>query len=177
MSIEAHHLQTWIGAEVLDRAGEKLGKLEDVYFRGDTPLAVTIRSGLTGRKHHAAVLRNATVSRDHLHVDATAEELVGTTNYGLDANGFSELAAHDDRLLNVPPAEIESWQARAARLEESAKADAAAAKLADEARQRAVEEDAAALRAGEAERQAETTRLAREEAEARADEAREKADR
>ena len=30
MSIEARDLQTWIGTEVLDSSGEKLGKLEDI---------------------------------------------------------------------------------------------------------------------------------------------------
>ena len=96
------------------------------------------------------------MSRDHLHVDATADELVATSNYGLDTNGFAELAARDDRLHGVPAAEIESWKARDARLQEQAKA-AAAAKLRDEVQQRAVAEDAAALRASEAERQAENT--------------------
>ena len=39
MSVAAQQLQSWIGAEVLDRSGEKLGKLEDVYFHAEEPLA------------------------------------------------------------------------------------------------------------------------------------------
>jgi hypothetical protein len=172
MSVTAQQLQTWIGAEVLDRSAEKLGKLEDVYFSGDEPLAVTIRSGLAGRKHHAATLRGATVSRDHLHVAITATELVGTSSDGLGAAGWTELAAQDDRLRDIAPDAVESWKAREARLEELAKADAAAAKLDVEAHHRAEDEDAAAVRASEAEHEAQAARQAREDAEARAEQVR-----
>ncbi len=172
MSVTAQQLQTWIGAEVLDRSGEKLGKLEDVYLFGDEPLAVTIRSGLAGRKHHAASLRGATVSRDHLHVDATADELVGASSDGLGAGGLAELAAHDDRLRDVAPGDVESWKAREVRLEDLAKADAAAGKLDDEAQRRAAEEDAAARRATEAAHEEDAARQAREDAEARAEQVR-----
>ena len=172
MSVTAQQLQTWIGAEVLDRSAEKVGKLEDVYFFGDEPLAVTVRRGLAGRKHHAATLRGATVSRDHLHLDVMAAELIGTSSDGLGAAGWTELAAQDERLRDVAPDAVESWKARELRLEELAKADAAAAKLDEEAQHRAAEEDAAAVRADEAAREAHDARQAREDAEARAEQVR-----
>lgn len=112
MPIEARDLQTWIGTEVLDSSGEKLGKLEDVHFRDSEPLAVSVRSGLGGRKHHAAALRGATVSRDGLQLDATAETMVTTHGAGLGVEELTKLAAHDDRLHGIQPEELEGWTPR-----------------------------------------------------------------
>ena len=60
MSVEAEELQDWIGAEVVDPAGEKLGKIAEVFYRDGEPLVIEIRSGIAGRKHHLAALRGAT---------------------------------------------------------------------------------------------------------------------
>ncbi len=176
MTIEARDLQTWIGTEVLDSSGEKLGKLEEVYFRDSEPLAVSIRSGLGGRKHHAAALRGATVSRDSLQLDSTAEKLVATDAAGLGAAALTQLGEHDDRLHGIDPGDLEGWQAREERLEAQAEARAHAAELEEQAERRAHDEDAASSKAHDAELQAEQARRAREEAEAKAREARKDAD-
>jgi len=177
MAIEARDLQNWIGTEVLDSSGEKLGKLEEVYFRGSEPLAVSIRSGLGGRKHHAAVLRGATVSRDGLQLDATAETIVSSGADGLGAEQLSQLAAHDERLHSVQPEDLEGWTAREQRLKVQAEAQAKADKLEQEAQLHGKEEDAAKGRARDADHEAEEARRAREEAEAQAQAARRDADR
>ena len=62
MSVEAEGLEDWIGAEVLDPAGEKLGKVAEVFYGDGEPLVVEIRSGIAGRKHHLAALRGAGLS-------------------------------------------------------------------------------------------------------------------
>jgi hypothetical protein len=172
MSIEAEQLQTWIGAEVLDGSGEKLGKLEEVYFRGDLPVAVGIRSGLVGHKHHAAALRGATVSRDSLHLDAAAAPVATSDAERLGPEQLTKLAAQDDRLLGVDPGDLEGWHARGERLAAEAHARSDAEKLEAQASQRAVVEAAAALRATEADRQAHDARVARESADDRAQQAR-----
>ncbi len=176
MTIAAQHLQTWIGAEVLDRAGEKLGKLEDVYFRGDEPLVITIRSGLAGRKHHAAALAGAAVTRADLQLDATALMLVSTGSGGLDANGLTALAEHEPRLGALLVGDLESWTSREQRLRAQAEAQAAAEKLDAEAQLRAGEEQDAEKKARAAEHDAATATRAREDAEAQAEQARRKAE-
>jgi hypothetical protein len=172
MSIEAQQLQTWIGAEVLDGAGEKLGKLEEVYFHADLPLAVGIRSGLVGHKHHAAALRGATVSRDSLHLDAAAAPVTTSDAERLGPEQLTKLAAQDDRLLGVEPGELEGWHARAERLAAEAQARAEAEKLEEQASADADVEAATALRASEAEVQAHNAQVAREDADDRARQAR-----
>ena len=176
MAIEARDLQSWIGTEVLDSSGEKLGKLEEVYFRGSEPLAVSIRSGLGGRKHHAAAVRGATVSRDSLQLDATAETIVSSGSDGLGAEQLTGLAAHDERLHSVQPEDVEGWSAREERLKAQAEAQAKADKLEEEAQLHAKQEDAATGRARDADHEAEEARRAREEAEAQAQAARRDAD-
>jgi len=176
MTIEALQLQTWIGAEVLDSSGEKLGKLGDVYFRDGEPIAVSIRSGLGGRKHHVAGLRGATVSRDGLQLDATAETLIATAGGDLGAEELTKLAAHDDRLREIQPEDLESWAVRDERLQAQAQAQAQADELEAEAQRHAEQEDAATTRAREADHEAEEARRARQEAEAQAQRAREDAD-
>lgn len=177
MPIEARELQSWIGSEVLDSSGEKLGKLEEVYFRGSEPLAVSIRSGLGGRKHHAAALRGASVSRNGLHLDATAETVVATHGSGVGAEQLTKLAAHDDRLHGVEPEELEGWNAREERLKAQAEARAAADKLEAEAEVHAKEEDAAKARERDAGDEADEARRARQQAEAQAQAARRDAER
>jgi hypothetical protein len=176
MSIEAHHLQTWIGAEVLDRAGDKLGKLQDVYFRDTEPLVITIRSGLAGRKHHAAALAGAAVTRADLQIDATADMLVATGSDGLDASGLTALGEHDPRLGALLIGDLESWTQREQRLRAQAEAEAAAEKLDVEAQRRLEEEDAAKKKARAAEHDAAAAKRAREDAEAQAERAREEAE-
>lgn len=174
MSVEARELQTWIGTEVLDSAGEKLGKLEDVYFRESEPLVISIRSGLGGRKHQAASLRGAMASRDGLQLNAGTWP-VATDTAGIGHEQLAELAPQDDRLRDVQPDDLEGWRAREERLEAQAKAQAAADKLEAEAGQRAQDEEAAAQKAREAELEADAARLARQDAEEQARRAREDA--
>lgn len=168
MSVTASDLQDWIGTEVLDSAGEKVGKLDELYFRGDEPLAAGIRSGLAGRKHHAAVLLGATVGRDSLRLSVGEAALVATDAHRLEVDQLTELAAQDRRLEGMAPGELESWTDREQRLREQAQAAADAERLQAEVVSRAEDEEAAAIRAREAEDAAESARLAREDAEARA---------
>lgn len=176
MTVGARHLHDWIGTEVLDSSGEKLGKLEDIYFRGAEALAVSIRSGLAGRKHHVAVLSGATVGRDSLQLDVASAALVSGDGKQLGAEQLTNLAVQDDRMRGLRPDELESWSARSQRLEAQAAAQANADKLDAEAQRRAQEEDAAAAKAREAEREAEQARLARQDAEAQAHDARQNFD-
>ncbi len=176
MTVAARELQTWIGVDVVDSAGEKLGKLEDVYFHGDEPLVAGIRSGMAGRKHHAVTLSGATVTRDCLAVAVSAEQIVATDSGGVGADELAALAAADDRLRGLEPADLEGWGAREERLKALAEAQAKAEALEAEALRRGDEEAAAAERARRADQEAEDARAARLDAEQRARQAREDAD-
>ncbi len=175
MTIEAQQLETWIGTDVLDSAGAKLGTLEDVYFRGSEPLAVAIRSGLVARKHHFAALRGASVSHDGLHLAAAADDLVAAHEGELGTSQLTALAARDDRLQALRPDDLEGWNARKERFKAQAEAQASAVKLEEEARKHGAEEDAANAKAQAAEQEAAVARRAREDAEMEAQRARDNA--
>lgn len=172
MTITAQHLHTWIGAEVLDPAGEKLGKLDDIHYCASEPLVVAISSGLAGRKHHVASLRGAAVNRDAVQLGLAAETLVEADGHGIGRDELAALAAHDERLGALEPEDLEGWSAREERLAAEARARAAADELDDEAARRAEEEAQARARARDAGEEAEEARHAREEAEERAAQAR-----
>jgi len=65
----------WIGREVVDREGEKVGKLADVYYdtADSEPVFVTVKSGTFGRSHSVAPLQGATLARDYVRLDAPKE--------------------------------------------------------------------------------------------------------
>jgi hypothetical protein len=176
MTIAVRELEQWIGAEVLDGSAEKLGKLEDVYFAGVVAVAVSIRSGLAGRKHHLAVLRGASVSRHSLQLDPSAA-LIATGSDGLDGDALIKLAGQDAQLEGATLADLESWSARRQRLEDEAQRQARAARLDDEVAHRSEQEAAARARALEAADAADDARRAREDADAHAQRARDDADR
>lgn len=177
MNIEAEQLESWIGSEARGGSGEKLGKIDDIYFAGDDPVAIGIRSGLAGRKHHAATLKGASVSHDGVHLAIGEELLVSTDGGALTAGQISALSTQDERLRDVQPDELEGWYQREERREEADEARANAEKLEAEADRLADEEQKADSRVGDAESSADKARCEREEADARAKEARAAADR
>lgn len=177
MTIGVEQFESWIGTEAHDSSGDKLGKIDDVYFAGAEPVAIAIRSGLAGRKHWAATLNGASVSHDGVHLAVEQDGLVSTDGGALTRSQLAALAVHDERLRDMAPEQLEGWQQREERHKEAEKADAEAEKLEAEVVLRAEEEEKAVARAGDAESNAEAARRQREEVEARAKEARAAADR
>lgn len=174
MSIQAQSLETWIGAQVQDRDGDKVGKVSDVFFRGEEPLVVAISSGLGGRKHHLAILRGSNVTFDSLDLAVSQDQLVkgdGT----LTKEALAELAEQDSRLKELDLAVIEGYQEREARRQAADAAREKADKLEAEAAKAAEDEKHAADKAKAAANDAEKARKAREEADKKAREAREEA--
>jgi hypothetical protein len=174
MSVKAEHLQDWIGAEVVDPAGESLGKIAEVFFRENDPVVIEIRSGLAGRKHHLASLRDATVSKDRLHL---ASDVLVEAENGLGEPELERLAAADDRLRGLNPGDLDGTQARDERLRAAAQArahadelDRAAELRQQEAQQAASAADTAASRAHDAEDQHARARAEAEAARREADE-------
>jgi hypothetical protein len=67
---EIEAIQDWKGQDVVDVAEQKVGKLEDVWFRVDGAQAVliSVKSGLLGRKRHLVPLQGSTVTRSYVRV-------------------------------------------------------------------------------------------------------------
>ena len=65
----------WVGRDVVDRDGEKVGKLADVYYdtADSEPVFVSVKSGTFGRSVSIAPLTGATLARDYVRLDAPRE--------------------------------------------------------------------------------------------------------
>ncbi|GAC1439690.1 MAG: hypothetical protein NVSMB51_17910 [Solirubrobacteraceae bacterium] len=70
-------MDDWRGQDVLDSTGEKLGKLDELFYASgaEEPALVAVKSGLLGRRVRIVPLRGATFSRDHVSVPFTREQV------------------------------------------------------------------------------------------------------
>jgi uncharacterized protein (DUF1697 family) len=135
--MDVKRFEQWVGAEVVDRDGVSLGKLDEVYFNGDSPTIALVRSG-------RVVLKAADGS------------------HGLAAQDVDALGAAYGVQLAVPIDQLEGSQARIERLEAQAAAEQRAQELEAHAAQQAQHADQAAAdarAAGEAARAAEEQRV------------------
>ncbi len=68
--VELDNIRDWRGQEVVDPDGEKIGKLEDVYFdiESDEPHFARVKTGLFGRRLTFVPLMDAVAGRDRLEV-------------------------------------------------------------------------------------------------------------
>ena len=116
-TVAVHHdLAEWRGLPLHDENGERIGKLEEVYFdiETDEPQFGTVKEGLFGRHLTFVPLIGATVSPDSLQVATTAAEVKGAPNIALEGDG---LTAEDESVLyhyyrlNYTPSDRESEEA------------------------------------------------------------------
>ena len=141
--MEIERIEDWIGREVDDADGTKVGKLDEVYFDGERPVAGEVKPGLLSRKRIVVPLEGARATRDVLTVTGTYE---GSTD------GLESSKARDARLADVAEA-----KARA----DEADAEAARRRVdADDAIKRATEAEATA-NAAEEERRIAAARVER----------------
>jgi hypothetical protein len=173
MSVEAEHLDEWIGSEVVAANGDKLGKVTDVYYKGTEALAVEFVSGLIGKKYHLAGLSGATVSTKHLRLGVS--ETIATDG-GLDAEGLGLMANGDSRLQGLSVDDLESGSAREERRASAGKAAEEADRLEAEAKARTEEAERAAATADESIKTSSSAEQARVDAVQRAQAARQHAD-
>ncbi|HWE08064.1 MAG TPA: PRC-barrel domain-containing protein [Solirubrobacteraceae bacterium] len=68
-------IEAWRGQRVIDPGDEDLGKLEDVFFDTGTgtPLLLSVKSGLLGRRSTLIPIEGATVGPDYVRVSHTKE--------------------------------------------------------------------------------------------------------
>ena len=180
--MEIEQIEEWEGQDVVDCDGEKIGKLEDIYFEAGSREAVfgCVKSGMLGRRHFLVPLGNATVSRDHVRVayhqdqvkDAPQAEPGATLGSGME----QELARHYGIELTAPPAgaagRYESASARAEREGRAREATERAEELEALADRKAEDAREAELQADDTHRQAQQAQDERDRAEQAAAEAR-----
>ncbi len=166
-------IEEWLGQTVVDREGEKVGKLEDLYFgaAGHEAVAGAVKTGLLGRRLNVVSLTGATVARDHVKIAFTKEQVKhapqAEAGTDLAEPDRGELERHFD--MTLPPGTLESNNARverARRAQETAKRaeelEQEADKRAAEAREKDDAAKAAAKARDEAKREAEEARRAAE---------------
>jgi sporulation protein YlmC with PRC-barrel domain len=87
-------LSDWRGKDVLDRDGEKIGKLEEVYVDTETDAEAfgTVKEGLIGKHLTFVPLQDVTASPDYLQVPVTKSLVKEAPNIGTDA----ELSTFDE---------------------------------------------------------------------------------
>lgn len=92
--IPVENITDWRGQEVVDRKGDKLGKLEEVYFDGETdaPAFISIKSGLVNKSITLVPLTGASVGREYVRVDQAKGDVKKAPSFDTD----SEFSLNDE---------------------------------------------------------------------------------
>ena len=107
----AHHqnIGEWQGKDLVDRNGEKIGKLQDVYVdvETDEPMFGTVKEGLIGRHLTFVPLAGITIAPDNLQVAVSREQVNSAPNIELHGDELSKADEstlyHHYQLNYIPP--------------------------------------------------------------------------
>jgi hypothetical protein len=79
--IGVEDLEAWLGQQVVDPAGEQLGKLDEIFFdsKSGDPVLISVKSGLLGRRSSLVPIDGSTFSRDYIRV-AHRKEVIAETD-------------------------------------------------------------------------------------------------
>ena len=110
----------WHGKVLVDRDGEKIGKLQDVYVdvETDEPQFATVKEGFIGRHLTFVPLGGITVGPDALQVTVSKEQVESAPNieqHGEELSQADESALYHHFELNYTPLETESGRRLARR--------------------------------------------------------------
>jgi sporulation protein YlmC with PRC-barrel domain len=103
----------WHGKELVDSAGERIGRLEDVYVdvETDEPMFATVKEGLIGGRHLTFVpLAGITIGPDNLRVTVTKSQVKSAPNIELHGDELSredESTLYHHYQLNYTPPDTE----------------------------------------------------------------------
>jgi hypothetical protein len=107
-AIVAEDIKQWRGEDVLDRDGEKLGKLEEDYYdtETDVPSFAAVKSGLVGKRITLVPLGSATVGHDYVRVGAGKEQFKNAPSFdpGAELTPGDEQASYRYYELDYRPA-------------------------------------------------------------------------
>ena len=110
----------WHGKDLLDSAGERIGKLEDVYFdvETDQPQFATVKEGLFGRHLTFVPLTDMILGPNDLQVSVTKSLVKDAPNLELQGDALSqedESTLYHHYQLNYTPSETPSGRRLARR--------------------------------------------------------------
>ena len=110
----------WHGKMLVDRSGERIGKLQDVYVdvENDEPRFATVKEGLINRHLTFVPLGGIKVAPDELQVAVTKEQVDSAPNieqHGEELSQADESALYHHYELNYTPPETESGRRLARR--------------------------------------------------------------
>jgi hypothetical protein len=118
----AHHqnIAEWHGKTLVDRDGQKIGKLQDVYVdvETDEPMFGTVKEGLISRHLTFVPLAGLTFGPDDLQMAVTREQVKSAPNIELHGDELSradESALYHHYELNYTPPDTESGRRLARR--------------------------------------------------------------
>lgn len=94
---QVQNLSEWRGQTLVDRDGDKIGKLEEIYVdtSNDQPQFGSVKQGALGRKLTFVPLVDATVGRDEIQISFSKEQVKEAPN--MDPSG--ELSIDDETAL------------------------------------------------------------------------------
>src|ERR1700742_2611436 len=100
----------WRGKVLVDRDGEKIGKLEDVYVdvENDEPQFATVKEGFIGRHLTFVPLGGIKIGPDDLQVAVTKDQIKSAPNieqHGEELSQADESALYHHFELNYTPLE------------------------------------------------------------------------
>jgi uncharacterized protein YrrD len=115
-----YNVAEWHGKMLIDRDGERIGKLQDVYVdvENDEPQFATVKEGFFGRHLTFVPLGGITVGPDDLQVAVTKEQVESAPNIELQGEELSqadESALYHHFELNYTPPDTESGRRLARR--------------------------------------------------------------
>lgn len=110
----------WHGKPLIDRNGEKIGKLQDVYVdvETDEPQFATVKEGFIGRHLTFVPLADVKVGPDDLHVTVSKQQVKDAPNiaqHGDELSQADESALYHHYELNYTPPDTESGRRLARR--------------------------------------------------------------
>jgi uncharacterized protein YrrD len=102
----------WHGKTLIDRHGERIGKLEDVYVDVETnePMFGTVKEGLVGRHLTFVPLAGIMIGPDNLQVTVSKDQIKSAPNIELSGDELSraeESTLYHHYQLNYTPPESE----------------------------------------------------------------------
>jgi len=127
--MEIERIEDWVGSDVVDLSGEKVGKLEDFYYApgSDDPIAAAVKYGTLGKTLSIIPLDGASVTRSYLRVSHAKDSLKHAPDVqpGMDLASSTVLDAATHYGATLPNGELESGARRKQAAEERAAASSA----------------------------------------------------
>jgi uncharacterized protein YrrD len=108
--VQHQNVTEWQGRNLFDSAGEKIGKLEDVYVdvETDEPMFATVKEGFISRHLTFVPLTGASFAPDYLQLAVTKEQVKSAPNIQLQGGELSQADEstlyHHYQLNYTPPA-------------------------------------------------------------------------